>query len=67
MNKENYCPVSILIVMAKVFETIVSEQLINYFNPLFNKLLCAYRKRYGRDHVLIRLIESWKEAFDNDH
>ncbi len=66
MIKENYRPVSILVVLAKVYESIIAEQLISHFNPLFNKLLCAYRKKYSCDHILIRLVESWKEALEND-
>ena len=65
MNKVNYRPVSILIVMGKIFESITADQLMRHFNPLFNKL-CAYRKKYGCDHVLIKLVESWKEALEND-
>ncbi len=54
--------VSILVVLSKVFESIIADQLINYFNPIFNVMLCAYRKRYGCEHILIKLIESWKFA-----
>ncbi len=53
MNKNNYMPVSILSVFSKVFETIVAEQLMAYFENIFNNLLCAYRKKYGCEHVLV--------------
>ncbi len=57
---DNYRPISILAVFAKAFETIISEQLMNYFKSIFNEKLCAYRKKYGTEHVLIKLIDSWK-------
>ncbi len=28
-------------------------------------MLCAYRKKYGTEHALIKLIDSWKYALDN--
>ncbi len=28
-------------------------------------MLCAYRQKYGTEHVLIKLIDSWKYALDN--
>ncbi len=58
MIKTNYRRVSILSVFSKVFETIVAEQLRAYFENIFNNLLCAYRKRYGCEHVLVKLIDS---------
>ncbi len=64
MLKENYRPVSILPVFSKVFEIVIADQLKEYFKNIFNKLLCAYRKRYGCNHVVIKLIEEWKAALD---
>ncbi len=29
-------------------------------------MLCAYRKNYGTEHVLIKLIDSWKCALDEN-
>ncbi len=37
-----------------------------YFENIFNNLLCAHRKMYGGEHVLVKLIDSWKYALDND-
>ena len=66
MSKENYRPVSILITFSKVFESIIANQLMVHFQKIFNVMLCAYRKKYGCDHVLVSLIDSWKNALDND-
>ncbi len=62
MIKDNYRPISLLEIFSKVFETIVAEQLMEYFNGIFDPMLCAYRKKYGTEHVLIKLIDSWKYA-----
>ena len=66
MIKENYRPISILSVFLKVFETIIANQLQEYFISIFDKMLCAYRKKYGTEHVLIKLIDSWKYALDEN-
>ncbi len=64
MIKDNYRPISILAVFSKVFETITAVQLMEYFKSIFNEKLCAYRKKYGTEHVLIKLIDSWKFTLD---
>ena len=67
MLKEKYRPVSILTTFSKVFETVISEQLMSFFNGIFNEMLCAYRKKYGCNHVLLKLVDSWKKALDSDN
>ncbi len=67
MDKENYRPISFLAVFSKVFESIIVEQLIEHFKDIFNDMLCAYRKKYGCELVLVKLIDSWKYALDEDN
>ncbi len=67
MIKDKYRPISLLEIFSKVFETIVAEQLMEYFNDIFDPMLCVYRKKYSTEHVLIKLIDSWKYALDNDN
>ena len=66
MNKNNYRPVSILTTFDKVFEVIIANQLSDYFKTIFHDMLCAYRKLYGCDHILIKIVDKWKWALDND-
>ncbi len=66
MDKKNYRPISILAVFSKVFESIIAEQLIAHFKDIFNDMLCAYRKN-GCEHVLVKLIDSWIYALDEDN
>ncbi len=37
-----------------------------YFKYIFNDMLCAYRNKYDTEHVLIKLIDSWKCALNQD-
>ncbi len=66
MLKENYRPVSVLDVYTKIVEIIIVEQLVEYFKNIFHEMLCAYRKKYGCQHVIVKLVDSWKFALDND-
>ncbi len=49
--KDNYRPTSILSIFSKLFETILVDQLMEYFKSIFNDMLCAYRKKYGTEHI----------------
>lgn len=66
LNKENYRPVSILVVLSKVFERIYTEQIEHYFAEIFSSLLSAYRKGYGTCDVLLKFTDEWKHALDNN-
>jgi hypothetical protein len=66
MSKDNYRPVSILPTFSKVFETIICEQLMSYFTTIFSDMLCAYRTKYSCEHVLVKLLDSWKKALDSN-
>ena len=64
--KNNYRPVSVLPVFSKIFEVVIADQLIAFFKHIFNSLLCAYRKKYGCEHVLVKVLDMWKTALDNN-
>ena len=53
----NFRPVSILSTFSKIYEKVIKDQLILYMNSHFSEFLSGYRKLYGTQHVLIRLIE----------
>ena len=47
LRKENYRSVNLLIMISKVFERILADQLIAYFENLLSSSLSAYRKGYN--------------------
>ena len=68
LDKENYRSVNILTAMSKVFEYIISDQMISFFCDILNPALSAYRKSYSCQHVILQLTEYWREALDiNDY
>ena len=41
------------------------DQLAEYFEAVFNPFLAAFRKGFGCQTTLLRLLEDWKRALDN--
>ena len=64
LNKENYRPVSILPTISKVYERIMHDQLTEHFDKIFNPFLAAFRKGFGCQSTLLRLLEDWRMALD---
>ena len=62
----NYRPVNILLVVSKFFERTTYQQLIDYFDNIFNPYLSAFRPGYGCNTALLKVIEDWKKAVDNN-
>ena len=67
LDVKNYRPVSILPIISKVFEKVLSEQLSEYFDNIFHNFLCAFRKGHGCQTTLLRLLEDWKSALDKNY
>ena len=66
-NISNYRPVSVLNVFSKFYERIMKEQITSFINSKLSSFLSAYRKMYSTQHVLIRLIEEWKNNLDKNY
>ena len=63
----NSRPVSLLNCFSKIFENIMKGQLIPFFKNHLSVFLSAYRSSYSSQHVLIRLMEEWRQNLDSDH
>ena len=63
--KTNFRPVSVLPLLAKVFEKIMYDQLCEYAKAFLNKLLCGFRKAHSTQHALFRLLQKWQEELDS--
>ena len=63
--KENYRPISIIVVFSKVMETIIAEQITEHMNDLFDQRLGAYRKGHGCSQVLVSAVDTWKKSLDS--
>ena len=65
-SKNNYRPVSVLPVISKIFERIICNQLSAFYEEIFSKLQCGFRKGYSTQHCLFMILKSWKEAVDKN-
>ena len=59
LSKENYRPISILPNISKVYERCFYDQLSAYFDNIFSKLQCGFRKGYSVQHCLLAMTEKW--------
>ena len=66
LDKSNYRPVSMLTFISTFFERAIYDQLIVYFNDIFHPSLSAFRSGYGCQTALLKTVEDWKEALDNN-
>ena len=64
-DSHNYRPITVLPVVSKVFEQLISDQISKQFDGRLDPRITAYRKRHSCETTLISLIEAWKSAWDN--
>ena len=63
---KNYRLNSILNCFRKTYEKFLNEQLLPFVNRSLSELMSGYRSGYSTNHILIRLIENWRYALDNN-
>ena len=62
--KENYRPISILPNISKVYERCLYDPISIFFEDVFSKYQCGFRKGYSAQHSLLIMIEKWKKVVD---
>ena len=66
LNKVNYRPVSLLTVISKIYESVMFDQVSDYFGSIFEDLLCAFCKKYSCQSTLIKAIDYRKVSLDRN-
>jgi len=66
LSKENYRPVSVLTATSKIYESILCDQLKNFFSDKLSPLLAGFRKNFSCENVLLMCVEKWKQALDRN-
>ena len=66
LKKENYRPVSLLPHVSKVFERIIYKQIMSYVTNLLSDYITGFRKSHGSQHCLVKMLENWKSALNNE-
>ena len=62
LSRDNYRPITVLTVISKIYESLINNQLTEYFVTILNKLLCAFRKI--QLSLPVKMVEEWKIALD---
>ena len=62
----NFRPVSALNTISKIYEKIAKYFLISKMEHHFKPFISTYRKSFSTEHVLIRLLEDWRNKLDNN-
>jgi hypothetical protein len=57
LDKKNDHPFSILPTISKIYEMVLSDQLVEFLNNIFHDFLCAFRKGHGCQTTLLRFLE----------
>ena len=50
----------------QIYERLSSKQLSDHFNSIFHDYLSAFRAFYGCQTSLLRMVEYWKKALDQN-
>ena len=65
----NYRPISIIPILAKVLESIVHDQVYEYLesNNILKEEQAGFRPNRSTQDILLRTIDDWKTALDLGH
>ena len=63
--KDNYRPVSIVPVLSKLYERSMFKQISEFFEIIFSKSQCGFRKGHSTQQCLLAMLEKWKRSVDS--
>ena len=65
-DKANYRPISLLPIISKVFERLISKQLTPFVNSWLSQYLCGYRKGYSTQYALLNMLLRWQSTLNSN-
>ena len=65
-TNQNHRPISILLIISKIFEKLIRRQLLRHFDNILSKFQCGFRKGYSLQHCPLLMIDKWNRAVDNN-
>ena len=63
-SEKNYRPVSNLLILSKIYERNMSDQMKQYMEDFISPYIFGYRKSYGPQPCLLSMIELWRKGLD---
>ena len=64
LDKENYRPVSILVLISKVYEKLLYNRRSDHVENIFNAILCGFWEAHSTQHALFKLLHLWENELD---
>ena len=62
--EKNYRPVSNLLILSKLYEGNMSDQMKQYMEDHISPYIFGYRKSHGPQPCLLNMIEMWRKGLD---
>ena len=62
--EKNYRPVSNLLILSKLYEGNMSDQMKQYMEDYISPYIFGYRKSHGPQPCLLNMIEMWRKGLD---
>ena len=56
-DKTNYRPISLLLLISKIFEKFLYQQIEDFSNKILSPKHCGFRKGHSTQHVLLSLLK----------
>ena len=63
----NFRLVCLLHCFSKIYESYIEERLVCSMSNYISMFVSACRKGYDSQHVLIRLLQKWRQHLDNNN
>ena len=63
-NKANYRPISLLLIISKIFRRVLFEQIEKFAEKILSPELYGFRKGHSTHHALLNLLKSWQKTLD---
>ena len=64
-DTSNYRPITVLHVVGRIYEKLLSKQITDFMDPIIKDNLTAYRKSHSCETTLNRLVEEWKMELES--
>ena len=58
-------PISVLSNVSEIYEICLYDQIYSYFDKIFSRYQCGFRKGFSTQHILLTMIEKLKISRDN--
>ena len=64
--RRNYRSVGVLPILSMIYESVMNDQLFEYFQDKFHDFFSAFRRKYSCQSLLLKAADDWKCALDQN-